>query len=149
MWLLPLGRKTGVSLKLGFSAGSVVQEIGWPDTDIFDEDEIENIRHIVEAEIGSELKDEDYSGPCDGVILWWLGSDGDVEDLTFALVDACAGFDSKGQILLLVPARQSGETVDPADIEDAARDAGLSRSNTIALGSWSGIRIVTTGRNNR
>ena len=80
--------------KLGFTAGLVVQEVGY-DSDVDDD-----LRIAIEDVIGSELEDEDYGNVADAVTLWWREDDG---DLTDALVDALTNLADRGFIVLLSP----------------------------------------------
>lgn len=134
-----------VARKLGFASGQVVQESGYPHESL-DPQLIDDLRDDIEAEIEGELVYEDYGDLCDGVLLWWCAADGDAEDLTYALVDAKSLLDDNGQILLVVPARGHAESVDHTDISDAAKDAALSVTNTLALGDCTGVRLISRGR---
>lgn len=135
-----------VALKLGFTSGQIVQEIGWPDPEIYSAQEIENIRLLVEKETGTELLEEDSNEICDGVLLWWTAQDGEAEELGYALVDAASLLEDKGQVLLVVPAKGQEDYVDPRDIEDAARESALHPSNTLAIGKWLGCRLIVSGQ---
>ena len=68
----------------GFASGLIIQEFG------YDDDVDETLRQAVEAETGTTLVDEDYEDVADSAIVWWRDEDGDVDDLTAAVV-ALAG----------------------------------------------------------
>ena len=120
--------------KLGFSAGQVVQELG------YDEDSDEDLRRAVEEVTGSPLVDESYDDVVDAVILWWRDGDGDLVD---ALVDALTSLADGGIIWLFSPKAGRDGHVEPSDITEAAPTAGLSQTSSISAGrDWSGARLV-------
>jgi hypothetical protein len=120
--------------KLGFSAGQVVQEIG------YDDDCDDELRAAIEEVTGSELVDESYDDVVDAVVLWWRDGDGDLVD---ALVDALTSLADGGTIWLLSPKAGRDGHVEPSDITEAAPTAGLSQTTSISAGrDWSGARLV-------
>ena len=120
--------------KLGFSAGQVVQELG------YDEDSDEDLRRAIEEVTGSSLVDEGYDDVVDAVILWWRDGDGDLVDV---LVDALTSLADGGIIWLLSPKAGRDGHVEPSDITEAAPTAGLSQTSSISAGTdWSGARLV-------
>ena len=124
----------GVAARLGMKAGDVVGEIG--DDDDVDQD----LRDAVEGIIGSELLDEDADDVLDAVLLWWREGDG---DLTDALVDAITLLADTGVIWLLTPKTGRQGYVEPSDIAEATRTAGLSQTTTVPGGAeWTTARLA-------
>jgi hypothetical protein len=120
--------------RLGFTAGQVVQELG------YDDDVDDDLRAAIEDAIGGELVDEDYDDVADVVLLWWRDGDGDLVD---ALVDALTTLADGGVIWVLTPKAGRDGHVEPSDIGEAAPTAGLSQTSSIsAARDWSGTRLV-------
>ena len=89
------GNSTGSpAARLGFTAGTVVQELGW-DSDTDDE-----LRVAIEDAIDADMVDGDYGNVVDAVLLWWRDDDGDLVD---GLVDALTDLVGGGSIWLLTP----------------------------------------------
>ncbi len=123
---------SGLAVKLGFTAGQVVQEIGY-DTDTDDA-----ISEAIQS-VG-ELVNEDYGDVVDAVLLWWREDDGDLVD---ALVDALGPLADHGVIWLMTPKVGRAGHVEPSDIADAAPTAGLQVTSAIsAAADWQGTRLV-------
>lgn len=128
------GRAAAVVSRLGLRAGSVVGEIG------YDDDVDQDLREGIEAAIGSELLDEDADDVLDAALLWWRGEDG---DLTDALVDAITLLADDGVIWLMTPRNGFDGYVDPSDIGDAARTAGLAQATSgPSTGDWMMSKLV-------
>mgnify|MGYP001556495219 FL=1 len=126
--------------KLAFSAGQVVQEIG------YDDDADEELRRSIEEVTGNALVDDQYDDVVDAVLLWWREGDGDLVD---ALVDALTSLADGGSIWLLSPKSGRDGHVEPSDITEAEPTAGLSQTSAIsAYRQWSGARLVAP-RNSR
>lgn len=124
----------GLAARLGLRPGQVVQELGW------DEDCDDGLRQAVEELTGGELVDEEYDDVADIVLLWWREDDGDLVD---ALVDALADLAEGGVVWLLTPKVGRAGHVEPSDIGDAARTAGLNSTSTLsAAPDWSGTRLA-------
>ena len=120
--------------RLGFTAGTVVQELGW------DNDTDDALRVSVEDAINAEMVDGDYGNVVDAVMLWWRDDDGDLVD---GLVDALTDLVGGGSIWLLTPKVGRPGAVDPADIAEAAPIAGLAQTTTAAVSKdWSATRLV-------
>src|SRR5699024_6287804 len=68
--------------ELELAVGNIVQELGW------DEDTDFEFRNGLEDALGEDFLTEEDQEPVDAVLLWWREDDGDVTDLTDALVDA-------------------------------------------------------------
>ncbi|GAA2041917.1 MULTISPECIES: DUF3052 domain-containing protein [Streptomyces] len=127
--------ETNLAVRLGFQPDMVVQEIG------YDEDAEEELREVIEATTGQELVDEDYDDVADAVLLWFREDDG---DLTDALVDALSLLDEGGQIVLLTPKPGRDGYVEPSEIGEAAKTAGLSQTKNVNAGKdWTGSRLVS------
>lgn len=124
----------GRALKLGFTNGMVVQEIGW------DEDTDDSLRIEIEDAIDAEMLDEDAVDVMDAVVLWWRDDDGDLVD---ALMDAIGPLAEGGFIWVLSPKTGRPGYVDPSEIAEAAPTTGLTQTSVVALGDWSGSRLVT------
>lgn len=121
--------------RLGFKAGTVVQELGW------DEDVDDELRAAIEARTGVEMVDGDVGDVVDAVLLWWRDGDGDLVD---ALVDALTDLAEGGAIWLLTPKVGREGHVDPADVAEAAPVAGLSTTTSQqASPGWAATRLVT------
>jgi hypothetical protein len=121
--------------RLAFQPGQVVQELGW------DDDCDESLRAAVQETTGTGLVDDSYEDVVDAVLMWWREDDGDLVD---ALVDALTSLADGGVIWLLTPKAARSGHVEPADIGDAARTAGLSATSSVAAAAeWSGTRLVT------
>jgi hypothetical protein len=130
--------RTNPAARLGFEPGQVVQEIG------FDDDVDHELREGIESLIGQDLVDEDYDDVADVVLLWFRDEDG---DLTDALVDVIGFLEDGGNIWLLTPKTGRDGYVEPSDISDAVRTAGLSQTKSISVGKeWSGTRLATPKR---
>ncbi|MBA4083910.1 MAG: DUF3052 domain-containing protein [Kytococcus sp.] len=120
--------------KLGFMTGQVVQEYGWDD-DVDDE-----LRSAVQDVIGEELEDEDYTGVVDAVILWWRDGDG---DLTDALVDTLGTLAEGSSIVLVTPRPGQQDEVDPSEVDEAAKTAGLHTSGSVMCSEeWVATRLA-------
>ncbi len=117
----------------GFTAGMVVQELGW------DDDVDDDLRLAIENTIDGELI-EDAVEAVDAVLLWWREDDGDVTD---GVVDALTDLDEKGFVWVLTPKVGRPEHVDPADLSEAATTAGLSRTSTAAnlSADWTAVKL--------
>lgn len=125
----------------GFSSGLIIQEFG------FDDDVDEALRAQVRSQTGTDLVDEDYADVADAAIIWWREEDGDVDDLTDLLVDSQANLDGEGPIWVLTPKARTTGAVPAAEIEEAARTAGMHATSAAAMGEhWSGIRVASRRR---
>lgn len=126
-----------LGVRLGFVDGQIVQEIGW------DDDADTEFREGVEAAIGSPIEDENFDGVVDAVLLWFREGDGDLID---DCVDALAGLADKGFVILLSPVSGHPDTVEPADIEEAAQIAGLKAAAPHKVGmTWIATKLVQGG----
>ncbi|MCU4745323.1 DUF3052 domain-containing protein [Streptomyces sp. JH002] len=127
--------ETNLAVRLGFQPGMVVQEIG------YDDDAEEELREVIEATTGQDLVDEDYDDVADVVLLWFREDDG---DLTDALVDAIGLLDEDGQIVLLTPKPGRDGYIEPSEIGEAAKTAGLAQTKNLNAGKdWTGSRLLT------
>lgn len=120
--------------RMGFKAGTVVQELGW------DDDVDEDLREVIETVCAAEMVDGDHGDVVDVVLLWWRDGDGDLVD---ALVDSLTDLVDGGAVFLLTPKVGRPSYVDAADIAEAAPIAGLSTTTTQAAGAqWSATKLV-------
>ncbi len=93
--------------------------------------------------IGTPIEDEEFDGVVDAVLLWWREGDGDLID---DCVDALARLADKGFVVLLSPRSGQPDTVEPADIEEAAQTAGLKASSPVKAGAnWIATKLVQGG----
>ncbi|QCX29226.1 DUF3052 domain-containing protein [Nocardioides jishulii] len=120
---------------MGFTPGQVVQELGW------DNDTDDDLRIAIEDLLDADLVDGDYGNVVEAVVLWWRDEDGDLVD---GLVDAKSDLVGGGVIWLLTPKVGRPNSVDAADIAEAAPIAGLSQTTTAAVSKdWQATRLVT------
>jgi hypothetical protein len=125
---------TGPAARMGFKKGMVVQELGW------DSDTDDDLRIAIEDAIDSDMVDGDYGNVVDAVVLWWRDEDGDLVD---GLVDSLTDLVGGGAIWLLTPKIGRPNSVDAADIAEAAPIAGLSQTTTDSVSTdWVGTRLV-------
>ncbi|MBO2459830.1 DUF3052 domain-containing protein [Actinomadura violacea] len=127
--------QTNPATRLGFEHGQVVREIG------HDDDVDHDLRAGIESITGQDLVDDDYDDVADVVLRWFRAGDGDLAD---ELVDAIGSLDEGGDIWLLTPKSGQGGYIEPSDIEEAAKTAGLSQTKIISVSRhWSGNRLAT------
>ncbi|NCD18506.1 MAG: DUF3052 domain-containing protein [Actinobacteria bacterium] len=125
----------------GFGVGHVIQEY------YVDDDADPAIRDQIESATGHALVGENYGDVVDGAVIWWRADDAEGEDLTDLLVDAAANLDNGGLVWVLTPKPGRPGHVRPAEIEEAAKTAGLHTTSAISAGkAWSGIRLTARGR---
>jgi hypothetical protein len=119
---------------MGFSAGQVVLEIG------VDSDADQDLRKTIESATGAAMVGDEFDDVADLVVLWWRYDDGDLVD---ALVDALSAITSGGVVWLFTPKAGREGHVEPSDIGEAARTAGLSSTKSVsAAADWAGTRLV-------
>ena len=128
------GAAASAADRLGLTAGMVVQELGW------DNDTDDDLRIAIEDAIDADMVDSDYGNVVDAVLLWWRDEDGDLVDgLVEALTDLVGG----GSIWLLTPKVGRPNSVDPADISEAAPIAGLAQTTTASVSKdWTATRLI-------
>jgi hypothetical protein len=130
-----VGAAAGPAARMGLTGGMVVQELGW------DSDSDDELRVAIEDAIDSDMVDGDYGNVVDAVVLWWRDEDGDLVD---GLVDSLTDLVGGGAIWLLTPKVGRPNSVDPADITEAAPIAGLALTTTAAVSKdWTATRLVT------
>ena len=128
------GQGRGLAARFGVQSGHSVQEIG------YDEDCDDALRGAIVAASGSDLQSDELDDVVDVVLLWWREEDGDLVD---ALVDTIGPLTDNGVVWLLTPKPGRDGNVEPSDIADAARTAGLAPTSTInAAPEWQGTRLV-------
>ena len=120
--------------RMGFGPGSVVQELGW------DEDVDDDLRMQIEDTVDGDLVDGDYGNVVDAVLLWWRDEDGDLVD---ALVDSLTDLADGGVIWLMTPKVGRPNSVEAADVTEAAPVAGLAVTTTAAVSrDWTATRLA-------
>ena len=130
----PEGAPNGPAARMGFATGQVVLEIG------FDDDADSALREAIEAAVGSAMVGDGFDDVADVVILWWREEDGDLAD---ALVDGLSAITSGGVVWLFTPKAGRDGHVEPSEIGEAARTAGLSSTKSMSAASeWAGTRLV-------
>lgn len=130
----PEGAPNGPAARMGFSTGQVVLEIG------SDHDSDADLRAAIEAAVGSPMVGDDFDEVADVVVLWWREEDGDLVD---ALVDGLSAITSGGVVWLFTPKAGRDGHVEPSEIGEAARTAGLSSTKSMsAAAEWAGTRLV-------
>ncbi|RIJ67821.1 DUF3052 domain-containing protein [Nakamurella silvestris] len=123
-----------VVARLGLTAGNLVGEFG------YDDDVDHDLRDAIEDLIGSEMLDENADDVVDAVLLWWREDDG---DLTDALVDALTPLADSGVVWLLTPKTGRDGYVEPSDVSESAKIAGMSATTSSAAGpDWTLTRLV-------
>lgn len=124
----------GPADRLGLKPGMVVQELGW------DRDTDDALRVAIENAIDADMVDGDYGNVVDAVVLWWRDEDGDLVDgLVESLTDLVGG----GAIWLLTPKIGRVNSVDAADIAEAAPIAGLAQTTSVSASlDWAATRLV-------
>jgi hypothetical protein len=128
------GAVTSPADRLGLKPGMVVQELGW------DNDTDDELRVAIEDALDADMVDADYGNVVDAVILWWRQEDGDLAD---GLVDALTDLVGGGAIWLLTPKVGRPNSLEPADIAEAAPIAGLSQTTTAAVSKdWAATRLI-------
>ena len=128
-------------MSLGFKPGQVVQEF------YVDDDADQELREGIEAETSQDIVDVDYGDVVDGAIVWWRADDAEEEDLADVLVDALSNLDDGGLIWVLIPKPGRPGAVPVADVEDAAKVAGLHSTSAASVGGdWAGIRLTARPR---
>ncbi len=130
----PEGAPNSPAARMGFAAGQVVLEIG------VDDDADSDLRAAIETSIGSPMVGDDFGDVADVVVLWWREDDGDLVD---ALVDGLSAITSGGVVWLFTPKAGRDGHVEPSEIGEAARTAGLSSTKSMsAAPDWAGTRLV-------
>ena len=120
--------------RMGFAPGQIVLEIG------SDDDVDAALRGAIEATTGTPMVGDDLDDVADVVVLWWRDDDGDLVD---ALVDALSAITSGGVVWLFTPKAGRDGHVEPSDIGEASRTAGLSSTKSMsAAPDWAGTRLV-------
>lgn len=125
--------------ELELAVGDLIQELGW------DEDIDFEFRNGLEDALGEEFLTEEDQEPVEAVILWWRDDDGDVADLTDALMDATTNLDEEAPIWLLVPRASRPGHVSPGDVFEACNVAGLRTTTTAGVSAdWLATRLESS-----
>jgi len=121
--------------KLEIASDMVIQELGYDD-----DCDGELVDAIADA-AGTAIVGEDTDEVVDLSVLWWRDEDGDLVD---GLVDSLTPLAEQGVVLLLTPKPGRSGHIEPSDIEDAARTAGLQPTSTMSASrNWQGTRLVS------
>ncbi|MEI7655316.1 MAG: DUF3052 domain-containing protein [Actinomycetes bacterium] len=121
--------------KLEIASDMVIQELGYDDD--CDGDLVDAIAQAA----GTPIVGEDTDEVVDLSVLWWRDEDGDLVD---GLVDSLTPLAEQGVVLLLTPKPGRSGHIEPSDIEDAARTAGLQPTSTMSASrNWQGTRLVS------
>lgn len=122
--------------RFGLSAGDTVGEMG------YDDDVDQGLRDAVESLTTTQLVDEDADEVVDAMLLWWREDDGDVTD---AMVDALTLLADEAAIWLLTPKTGRQGYVEPSEIAEAAKTAGLSQATSVGgTEDWMITRLART-----
>lgn len=126
--------KTAAAKRLGIGSGDVVLEMGYGD------DCDEKLRAAAVAVSGTDLVGEDSDEVVDVTLLWFREDDGDLVD---TLVDALGPLAEDGQIWLLTPKVGRDGHVEPGEVSESVRTAGLQQTTSISASTdWAGTRLV-------
>ena len=119
---------------MGLEPGDLVLEIGYgSDCD-------DSLRSAITAITGTEFIEDQSNEVVDAAIIWWRDGDGELED---ELVDALTFLSESGSIWILTPKAGRAGHVEPSDIQDAAPNAGLSQTSTLAVAAdWTATHLV-------
>lgn len=128
------GQVASPAARLGLKPGDAVGEVG------YDDDVDHDLREALIEEIGSDLLAEDADDVVDAVLLWWRDEDG---DLTDALVDGITMLADHGVIWLLTPKTGRDGYVEPSEIAEATRTAGLAQTTSVPVSNgWMIARLA-------
>ncbi len=122
------------ALRLGFEAGTVVQELG------YDDDCDDAFREAISDLTGEDFVDDTTEDVVDVVLLWWRDEDGDLVD---ALVDALTDLKAGGVVWLMTPKVGRDGYVDASEIAEAAPTAGLATTSSLSITEdWAATKLV-------
>lgn len=108
----------------------------------YDDDVDHGLRDAVESLTTNRLVDEDADEVVDAILLWWREDDGDVTD---AMVDALTLLADDAAIWLLTPKTGRDGYVEPSEIAEAAKTAGLSQATSVGgTEDWMITRLART-----
>lgn len=117
---------------LGLTDQMVVQELGWDDD--VDNEFRDDVMDIIDADLI-----EDAVETVDAVLLWLR----DDEDVVDALVDAVRDVADDGYIWVLTPKVGRPGYVDPAELHEGARVAGMALTGNVdACPDWQAHKVV-------
>ena len=128
------GQLEAAVARLNLTTDSLVGEYGYDDDVDFD------LRDAIEEQIGTDLLDENSDDVLDAVVLWWREDDG---DLTDALINAVPPLAPGGVIWLATPKTGQHGYVEPSEIAEATRTAGLAQTTSVNGGpGWMLARLA-------
>lgn len=117
---------------LGLVEGMVVQELGWDDD--VDQELRDEVMDIIDADLI-----EDAVEAVDVVLLWHR----DDTDVTDDLVDALRDLSDTGWIWLLTPKIGRPGYVEPAELSEGARTAGMTLTSAVEVSpDWQARKVV-------
>ncbi|MCK2219113.1 DUF3052 domain-containing protein [Actinomadura sp. ATCC 31491] len=124
--------------RLGVHPGTVVQTRNWP---LAAGSFLDGVRAAAAARSGGEVLDESADEIADVVLLRWRAGDGDLVD---ALMDAAGPLAHGGRIWLVAPAPGCDGRIEPGELAECVRTAGLVQVADVDLGDgWraAGLRL--------
>lgn len=128
------GYAVTAAARLGLQAGDKVGESG------YDDDVDHDLRDAIADLIDSDLLDDDSDEVLSAVLLWWREGDG---DLTDALINAVPLLAEDGVIWLATPKTGLDGYVEPSEIAEATRTAGLAQTTSVNGGpDWMLARLA-------
>lgn len=128
------GYAVAAAARLGLQAGDTVGESG------YDDDVDHDLRDAIADVIDAELLDDDSDEVLNAVVMWWRDGDG---DLTDALINAVPLLAADGVIWLTTPKTGLDGYVEPSEIAEATRTAGLTQTTSVNGGpGWMMARLA-------
>jgi len=128
------GYAVAAAARLGLQVGDTVGESG------YDDDVDHELRDAIADAIDADLLDDDSAEVLAAVLLWWREDDG---DLTDALINAVPLLAPGGVIWLATPKTGQHGYVEPSEIAEATRTAGLAQTTSVNGGpGWMLARLA-------
>ena len=128
------GYAVAAAARLGLQVGDTVGESG------YDDDVDHELRDAIADAIDADLLDDDSDEVLAAVLLWWREDDG---DLTDALINAVTLLAPGGVIWLATPKTGQHGYVEPSEIAEATRTAGLAQTTSVNGGpGWMLARLA-------
>ena len=128
------GYAVAAAARLGLQVGDTVGESG------YDDDVDHELRDAIADAIDADLLDDDSDEVLAAVLLWWREDDG---DLTDALINAVPLLPPGGVIWLATPKTGQHGYVEPSEIAEATRTAGLAQTTSVNGGpGWMLARLA-------
>ena len=128
------GYAVTAAARLGLQAGDKVGESG------YDDDVDHDLRDAIADAVDADLLDDESDEVLDAVVLWWREGDG---DLTDALINAVPLLADDGVIWLTTPKTGLDGYVEPSEIAEATKTAGLAQTTSVNGGpDWMLARLA-------